>query len=306
MIEAEKIKNASMIEAEKIKVELEKVKIESEKIQSSVMITEMNIKKDMDIIHIKMEDNEKHRKWMENENNKNRLMTSTTRFNEYLDPRIYGTPSQQYIAMDSLQNTLQFRIFMATREIKSIAVSDSIKSDLVENIEVKEDNITKKVDAIRTQNIPEIIKDIVSKYDDNEKIEYVMNPLSGKITDFNQETCNGNKRVFPTIFEEQLQKNNNSTKKSLHDKVYLAEQSKLCNLSKKDNKIHVNCFCCDIAIPLLDAMCQRGHNLPKSKGGSNDQHNIELICSNCNISMGDNNTVYEYLANLYEVKLKTI
>jgi 5-methylcytosine-specific restriction endonuclease McrA len=302
-IEAEKIKNMTAIEAEKIKIEAKKIKIEAE---TKVKITEMNIKKDMDIINIKIEDNEKHRKWMEHENNKNRLMTSMNRYNQYLDPRIYGTSSQQYIDIDSLISNLQFRTFVATREIKSNVVSDVIKSkhDLIENIEILENNSTKKIDAIRTENIPEIIKDIIDNHSKKDKITHVMNPLSSKLTDFKYETCIGNKRVLSTLFEEQLQTNSKCLKKSMPEKVLLAEKSKFCNLTKKDEKFHVNCFCCNTLIPLLNAMCQRGHNLPKSKGGANIDFNLELICSNCNISMGDMKTIYEYLADTYDISLK--
>lgn len=286
-----------------MEVEMQKM-LGAKKIETKVQITEMTIKKDMDIIHIKMEDNEKHRKWMEHENNKNRLMTSTVRYNQYLDARVYGTPSQQYITVDSLKDTLQFRSFMATRDVNSNMINDAIDSkiDLIENIEVKENNTTKKVNVIRTENVPEIIKDIADNHNDKEKINYVMDPLGSKLMEFKHETNHGDKRTLPTMYEDQINTNDKNTKKSLTDKVQLAERSKLCNLSKKNDKYHVNCFCCNTAIPLLDAMCQRGHNLPKSKGGSFADFNVELICANCNISMGDYKTVYEYLASIYDVK----
>jgi hypothetical protein len=286
-----------------MEVEMHKT-LGAKKIETKVQITEMTIKKDMDIIHIKMEDNDKHRKWMEHENNKNRLMTSAVRYNQYLDARVYGTPSQQYIAIDSLKDTLDFRTFMVTREVNSNMINDAINSniDLIEKIEVKENNTTKKIDVIRTENVPEIIKVIADNHDNKVKINYVMEPLGSKLMEFKHETCHGDKRVLPTMYEDQINSNDKNTKKSLSDKVQLAERSKLCDLSKKNDKYHVNCFCCNTAIPLLDAMCQRGHNLPKSKGGSFADFNVELICANCNISMGDYKTVYEYLASIYDVK----
>lgn len=37
-----------------------------------------------------------------------------------------------------------------------------------------------------------------------------------------------------------------------------------------------------------------GHNVPKSKGGTNDLDNLRPICSKCNKSMGDDYTIDEF------------
>ena len=37
-----------------------------------------------------------------------------------------------------------------------------------------------------------------------------------------------------------------------------------------------------------------GHNVPVSKGGTNDIDNLRPICSKCNKSMGDNYTIDEF------------
>jgi len=37
-----------------------------------------------------------------------------------------------------------------------------------------------------------------------------------------------------------------------------------------------------------------GHNLPKSKGGSNKLNNLHVICSRCNLSMGNRYTIDEW------------
>ena len=293
----------SKIAAEKIRIAEEKLKVESE---TKIKVTEMNIKKDMEIIHLELQDKEKPREWRGNENNKNRLLTSSVRYNRYIDPCVYGTPSQQYITVDSLKENLQFRTFIATREVKSATVADLIKSnaDFIETIEVKEDDNLKHISAIKTEKVSNIINNIVENFNEKNKIKYVMQPLDDKLTTFKKNIFKGNKNNLQTTFEEQITQGEQSIKKSTKDKVTLAESSAICDLTKKDGKFHVNCFCCDLAIPLLNAVCQKGHNMPKSKGGSNHDDNIELICANCNMKMGETQTIYEYLSTLYEVKLK--
>lgn len=46
-----------------------------------------------------------------------------------------------------------------------------------------------------------------------------------------------------------------------------------------------------------------GHNIPESKGGNTDLHNLIPICRNCNTSMGNRYTIDEW-DNLYKTKKK--
>jgi hypothetical protein len=39
-----------------------------------------------------------------------------------------------------------------------------------------------------------------------------------------------------------------------------------------------------------------GHNIPESKGGTLDIHNLRPICSRCNLSMSDSHTISEWMA----------
>ena len=38
-----------------------------------------------------------------------------------------------------------------------------------------------------------------------------------------------------------------------------------------------------------------GHDIPESKGGTLDIHNLKAICSRCNQSMSDNYTIQEWI-----------
>jgi 5-methylcytosine-specific restriction endonuclease McrA len=50
-------------------------------------------------------------------------------------------------------------------------------------------------------------------------------------------------------------------------------------------------WCYNIITPIT---FQVGHNIPKSKGGSNQLHNLFPICACCNESMGNKFTIDEW------------
>jgi 5-methylcytosine-specific restriction endonuclease McrA len=70
--------------------------------------------------------------------------------------------------------------------------------------------------------------------------------------------------------------------------------------------ILLKCDCCGVMMDMDDGNCHRGHNLPDSCGGSWSEHNIRLICANCNQKMGKLYTIREfkvvemYVAVVYE------
>lgn len=51
-------------------------------------------------------------------------------------------------------------------------------------------------------------------------------------------------------------------------------------------------FWCNNEINVFDFTS--GHNIPKSKGGSNNLNNLKPICSRCNLSMGNRYTIDEW------------
>ncbi len=49
---------------------------------------------------------------------------------------------------------------------------------------------------------------------------------------------------------------------------------------------------CPNTITAFDFQC--GHNIPESKGGPTNIHNLVPICARCNLSMGDRYTITEW------------
>jgi 5-methylcytosine-specific restriction endonuclease McrA len=49
---------------------------------------------------------------------------------------------------------------------------------------------------------------------------------------------------------------------------------------------------CQNQVTVFDFQC--GHNIPESRGGQTDIHNLRPICSRCNVSMGNQFSIDEW------------
>ena len=65
-------------------------------------------------------------------------------------------------------------------------------------------------------------------------------------------------------------------------------------ITKVGKKFETKCKVtwCKNRISVFDFHC--GHNIPESKGGSTTLDNLIPICANCNLSMGNNCTIYDW------------
>jgi hypothetical protein len=72
-----------------------------------------------------------------------------------------------------------------------------------------------------------------------------------------------------------------------------------CWISVFGEKFKHKCYIpwCENTINVFDFHV--GHDLPESKGGTLDVHNLKPICARCNLSMSDNYTIKEWI-NLTE------
>lgn len=84
-------------------------------------------------------------------------------------------------------------------------------------------------------------------------------------------------------------KKNNNIPKSIRDEIW-----RLYFGNCKDG----HCMVCKHKITDLNFEC--GHNIPKSKGGSDKISNLVPICRNCNLGMGNRYTITEYKKMFYD------
>ena len=68
-----------------------------------------------------------------------------------------------------------------------------------------------------------------------------------------------------------------------------------CWLTTIGKKYESKCYIpwCKNTITVFDFHV--GHDIPESKGGTLDIHNLKAICSRCNQSMSDNYTIQEWI-----------
>ena len=72
----------------------------------------------------------------------------------------------------------------------------------------------------------------------------------------------------------------------------IREQCWTATLGKKfESKCYVTW--CENIINVFDFHV--GHDIPESKGGTLDINNLKPICARCNLSMGDNYTIKEWI-----------
>jgi 5-methylcytosine-specific restriction endonuclease McrA len=110
---------------------------------------------------------------------------------------------------------------------------------------------------------------------------YLKEPLT-KLTPATPDDSRGKTVKDPTITTP---KTKASIPKALREQVWLRTVGKKfesrCSIRWCKNRMNVWDF-------------HVGHNIPESKGGTLDIHNLQAICSRCNLSMSDTYTITEW------------
>ena len=257
--------------------------------ESAKEIAELKTRTDKEIAQMYIDDKENDRRLIREENNKNRQMYLTTKFNKYLDLKVYGSPAKQYITEESLIDVVGYDNYAMTSKINIKEIQEDVKK-VSEDVIIYEAGIAKDVKAIEVQKIPKLIEEISSEN---------LKQRIGKIPEI--ATQDENRHIISQYEEKKcLMKEKTSPCPAMSKDKYLRPENDIKTIN---NEIQIKCACCSEYVALNDGACHRGHNIPKSDGGDWSKENIYLICANCNLSMSDSLSIDEFKVKLYAEKL---
>ena len=296
-IAAEKKASEEKIAADKIKLKKELKEID-ERIAAKIAAQKASLEKEKmaqaeRFKQLDLLEKEKDRAFMREENNKPRVLTILSKgFNPYFDLVGYGNNSKQFIDSSSLKKVIGFSQFDNTN-VRDLTIEHKI-GDIVES-ESEDKIIYSGEDSSIIRGIDsEKVSEVLDKIEIDEKAkEDVLAQVS--------EICNApkdsSKRLkIPKLDSLRCSQLPDVNSSCLDKKKYIRAINKLRFV---DNKIMINCYCCDDEYPLDSPAIHRSHNIPKSRGGDWSKENIYLCCSSCNQDMGNEITVLDYKLDLY-------
>ena len=240
-----------------------------------------------------MAEKEKDRKFMEKENNKNRAFHMVTKYNKWLDPEVYGTPSKQFVAVDSLLRCVEFNEWDYTGEHNSSKVSNmkTIAENEAKDVQVMlggSIEVKRCLPVVEAINLVENNKMFVEDKSQDILVKRLKEIPIIAVRDEDRHIA---------LESEWLESAQDLTAKKQTDKYkYVKPANKM---ESRHGKVYIKCDCCAASVKLDDKGCARGHILPKSKGGSWSEDNIRLICATCNNNMGDSMTIREYKVGIF-------
>lgn len=234
-----------------------------------------------------------------------------SRFNQHLDFRAFGSPSEQYIEAESLIDNINFGLFDATNHVIP-ELYDSVKSkvnECKEEVDVVVENTEKTKNLISLENSKQLITefynskhDIIkkavtkSKNSNDQSMNNVVTSLKTLETEIIErmndiiDVAERNAEYETRYVKDLKQQNPEKYKTKLSKDKYLVP---INDAKYVNNKRVCNCYKCNAQMILDDNNCHRGHNIPKSKGGDLSTQNIRNICSKCNLNMSDDYTILE-------------
>ncbi|KAG3045078.1 hypothetical protein PC121_g21502 [Phytophthora cactorum] len=162
-LKAMEIEGAKDIEAMKVTSAKD---IEAMKEASAGRLKAMDLEWEKEKVERQEAEKIRDREFWAAENNKNRKMyVETERWNRYLDMRVYGTPSKQYIERDSLFDNFDFRVFDAIGKIDAPAralIREEIDSASV-TLPVWEREAIRPYEVVDVDHVTEVIDRVMEK-----------------------------------------------------------------------------------------------------------------------------------------------
>ncbi len=292
-----------MTEYEKGMLEIEREKIAAEREKTSEKKNTKIMLQDREHQFIR-EIKDKEMAFQREENNKNRAIFSPEKANRYLDPVVYGTPTQKFITAESFVDNVAFRRFKATGDVEWDG-EEELKKIVMDNAELQPVRTPDGNDEAKLLFLTmQTAKDIAKKLNSGEVTMFPKGCLDTFIERLEEaDKCLRTNYSSMLTEVEYLERTNKEDKKTnKHYRNPLKEAYiRSCNKAYRDKsgKLHVKCTCCDTVLPIDSPDLDRGHDYPDSKGGSWCPSNIYLVCKPCNLSMSNKKTVSECLAEIY-------
>jgi hypothetical protein len=308
------------------KLELTKLQMEEKKLIAELAMEEKKIISKEKIEMTKLESRKKmHVERIEHEkeeNTKLRLCTVMNKnFNEYLDPIIYGTITNQYIEQDSFKKLITYSIDKKTNNTNATPIKNDIYNlidtmaetkDVIESGVVESKNVvdlyaankitklfTKSVDQTIVEIMPSMINNIdeaikivttisenLETYTDNTDLDTFIKKTE-KLFNLTKSIMTSDLRVILPTFESKLETelkySESGMNKSKKDKLFYIRP--INNIRNEDNETVIDCYCCNKTIKANNNSMHIMHDIAKSLGGTFSKSNCYLGCADCNLNM---------------------
>ncbi len=328
-------KERLLAERELKEKELErKVEMKKHELQQDMDKFDRGIEVDMEKFNRTLEDKEKARQHISAENDKklsfmretnniNRKMfdEQNANFNKYLDMKVYGTPSIQYITPCSLKDVISTNIAIhdvplgLADDLPTLKTSiSSINNVVAQIVEQQQEqivvmNTNGKADtimAIDSAKVTNMVTDILDSCKQNQfitnKKHHWPDLIEIKLTAIKDISSSDSFiKNYPTHYET-CKNLHTDTRSSMPDKDKCLRERNMPVI--KDLEMHIRCYCCQRQLRINDAAIHRSHNIPDCKDGSRSKENLYLCCSTCNQSMGKNMTVESYTIQRINASIK--
>ncbi len=258
-----------------------------------IKMKQMEVESQATLKQMDLEDKEKDRQFYREENNKNRKMTSMVGYNKYLDMMVYGTPSQQFVDCHSFIENASFQAFKQIGSIDT-SVEESIASiarHAAKVVPIVEHGTTKDIEAIDVEEVMTVVAAIEER---NEPVKKALTKLTDKASTIAEIAVSDQSRMIDSEYTVKLSKQNPEKHKTMKSKFDYIKQ-----VNDDNSLITIKCGCCRKQINIKDNECHRCHDVPRSQGGDCSVDNIFLCCSGCNLNMGDEMSVEDYITVLY-------
>ncbi len=316
------------LEAENKKIDMMSKKMEiDEKIELeklSIKRAEIKAKHESDMAKIKImeqkrrdyvEQQEKNRAHSSIENNKNRLLSCFQNFNKNLDFSVYGNAGMKYITGESVKRTISAQMvahtMIDTKHDSTLGkiINEKVNELVQELPVVSESGSSVDKELVEASSYMNIVSEVITTAEELKLIDEHTYEWKDTVEERVALVLDNGKRhtgdMTTLSYKDSMIAIQTSDAKPKDKKLYLKARNDAV-YDKKANDLSVACYVCSAKTLLSDASVHRCHNVPKSAGGSWEQNNIYIACSNCNQSMGDASTIEEFVCTKYECRLDTI